>query len=225
MSTHSISYFEDRLTQLVPYALLTENETLSLIGKLVLEAPEGVTPFLTSVLAGRFGKYIGALAYRRIENGIFVGNGNLVDASTPMLSSFAEVCMFKGRLDLLEATLNVTPRESSFKTRSLSTSDYLDFLCTTAPEREMDGGATLDAGAEGLVGLAARNWDICHHARSALDLAYKVNPEHQAWDSFFQQASEPGAFVREYQLNRSVADSSLGLKASHPLNRRAARVV
>lgn len=221
-----LSYYENRLRDIAWRTQLDHRTTMELIARLVLDGPEGSTQLLVDVLEGCHGRLVGALAYRSIETGISIGNGNPLDAANPMVASFAEVCMFKGRLAMLEAVLEVSPRDSSHSTRSLSKSDFLDYLCSTAEGRERDLSAFEDGRMEGLVGLAARNWDICRYAREALDMAYAVNPEHFAWALHVNTPSAPGAFVREYLLNHQLTAGGAGTApSSAPVRRRAARAV
>ena len=226
MESLPLSYYENRLRDMAWRTQLDHGVAKELIARMVLDGPDGSTQLLVDVLEGGHGKLLGALAYRAIETGISIGNGNRLDAANPMVASFAEVCMFKGRLAMLEAVLEVSPRDSSHNTRSLSKSDFLDFLCSTAEEREKDLDALDEGRMEGLVGLAARNWDICRNAQQALDMAYEVNPEHHAWDSHVEDPSGPGAFVREYLMSRKLAAAGPGtVAAAQPGRRRAARAL
>lgn len=226
MESLPLSYYESRLRDMAWRTQLDHAVAKELIARMVLDGPDGSTQLLVDVLEGCHSKLLGALAYRAIEAGISIGNGNPLDAANPMVASFAEVCMFKGRLAMLEAVLEVSPRDSSHDTRSLSKSDFLDYLCSTAEERDKDPEALEEGRMDGLVGLAARNWDICLYAREALDMAYAVNPAHHAWKSHVEDPSGPGAFVREYLMVRKLAAAGPGaVAASEPGRRRAARAL
>ena len=223
-----LSYYKSQLQDLLRCDLrqLDQRKTVELIGRMVFDGPDGATDLLVDALHGCYGGLVGALAYRALETGTSIGNANPLDDGNPMVASFAEVCMFKGRLAMLEAVLNVSPRDSSSETRSLSKSDYLDYLCSTAGGRERYPSAFEDGRMEGLVGLAARNWDICRYAKEALDMAYRLTPEHHAWEFYVDEASGPGAFVREYLMNRKLAATEpAALVTEEPGRRRAARAL
>lgn len=226
MESLPLSYYANRVRDIAWGTQLDYQATMKFFCRMVLDGPEGSTELLVDVLHGRHGKLVGALAYLALETGIEIGNGNPLDAANPMVASFAEVCMFKGRLAMLEAVLEIRPRDSSHNTRSLSKSDFLDYLCSTAEGRQRDPGALEDGRMEGLVGLAASNWDICRYAREALDMAYQINPTHFAWALHVNAPSAPGAFVREYLLNHHLTAGGAGTTpSSAPVRRRAARAL
>ena len=159
-------------------------------------------PFVAKLLGGGLGADAALVGWRTVvARGIVIAGE---DSPAPVRASFAAYCMFRGRLDILRQVALQVPLDSvPPEVRPSDRSQLLDLLCTTKSEREHPSFQGMDL-ISGLVGVAAANAKDCGHASEALQLAWEVNPEHCGFDDLAEEASEEGAFVRSFLMNKGI---------------------
>lgn len=199
---------------------LSSHETVrsALVDLLKRDAPS-VAPFVAKLLSGGFGGDAALVGWRS-----FAARGLVIageDTPKPVLASFAAYCMFRGRLDVLRHVVLDVPLDSvPPELRPPNRSQLLDLLCTTRADREHPSFQGLDA-FSGLVGVAAANAGDCAHANEALELAWEVDCEHYGFDDLAEEASEEGAFVRSFLMNKGIEMAATPAPEVAPLPCRA----
>lgn len=206
MSSKEAFQLMSRIERAAPTARsVTSNETIrsALVSLMRLNAPSAlVAPFMVKLLSGGLGEDTALVGWRGVVARGFVIAGE--GTPKPVWASFGAYCMFRGRLDLLrEVALNVPLEAVPPELRPPSRSQLLDLLCTTRTEREHASFPGLD-GHSGLPGVAAVHAGDCEHAMEALQLTWDVNPEHCGFSDLAEEASEEGAFVRSFLMNKGI---------------------
>jgi hypothetical protein len=173
---------------------------------LIEEDDPCVAPFVAKLLGGGLGEEAAHVGWREVAaRGIIIAGANTDD---PDYTSFASRCMFRGRLDILrEVVLRVPLEAVPLELRPPERFQLLDLMSTTSEEREHPSFEGVDA-CMGLVGLAAWNSRFCPHATEALELAWEVNPKHDGFDVFADDASQEGSFVRAFLIRKGIEEAS-----------------
>ena len=168
---------------------------------LLKEGGAGVPVFAAKVLHGEYGANAARTAWRELERGMAAATGPM----GALRMSFGAYCMAHGRLEILrEVVKRGAPATVSAEMRPADESQWLDLLCTTSKEREHPAFEGFDA-TTGLVGVAAANaCDFPEHCLEAMELAWDVNPHHPGFDELTEEASEGGAFVRSFLMNKGI---------------------
>jgi hypothetical protein len=174
----------------------------STFASLLNEEGATVAPFVVKVLSGGFGADAALACWSKVvARGIAIAGD---ESENPVRAPFAVHCMFRGRLDILrEVVLKVSLDAVPPGIRPPGRSQLMDLLCTTKSGREHPSFDGFD-GFHGLVGAAAMYAKDCPHAIAALELAWEVNPAHCGFDELAEEASEEGAFVRAFLMNKDI---------------------
>jgi hypothetical protein len=168
---------------------------------LLKEDGAAAAPFVAKLLGGGLGADAALIGWTVVARGIVIAGE---ESSNPVRASFAAYCMFRGRLDILRQVVAQVPLDSvPPEVRPADRSQLLDLLCTTKSEREHPSFEGMD-GFPGLVGVAAANAKDCGYANEALLLTWEVNPEHCGFEDLSEEASQEGAFVRSFLMNKGI---------------------
>lgn len=186
---------------------------------LLKEDGAAAAPFVARLLGGGLGADAALVGWRTVvARGIVIAGE---DSPAPVRASFAAYCMFRGRLDILrQVALQVPLASVPPEVRPVGRSQLLDLLCTTKSERAHPSFQGMDL-SSGLVGVAAANAKDCGYASEALQLAWDVNPEHCGFGDLADDASEEGAFVRSFLMNKGIELAAARTGESSPVQGRA----
>ena len=181
----------------------SSHETVrSALVALLKQDASAVAPFVAKLLSGGFGGDASLVGWRScVARGLVIAGE---DTPNPVWASFAAYCMFRGRLDILREVVFQVPLDSvPPELRPADRSRLLDLLSKTKFERDDPSFLGTDS-FTGLAGFAAANAGDCAHAYEALELAWEVDRKHCAFDILAQEASEEGAFVRAFLMNKGI---------------------